>query len=67
MTEIPLLAMLFSAIGKILMSMASTMQKQSCDSFPKIGSAPIKETIMMFIKNKRWMFGALLAAIGFPL
>jgi drug/metabolite transporter (DMT)-like permease len=66
MTEIPLLAMLFSAIGKILMSLASVIQKQSCDNIPKIGSIPLKETIMAFIKNRRWIFGAVLASIGFP-
>jgi drug/metabolite transporter (DMT)-like permease len=65
--NVPILAMLFSGIGNVMMSLGAVVQKVGADKAPKIGKAPIKETIKGFIKNRTWLLGVLLSAVGFPM
>ena len=64
---VPILAMLFAGIANIMMSLGAVLQKVGADDAPEIGKAPVKETIMGFIKNKTWLLGVLLALMGFPI
>jgi drug/metabolite transporter (DMT)-like permease len=63
----PLIAMILSAVSHILMSLGAVIQKQGADKAPEIGKNPLKTTIMGFLKNKTWLFGATLALIGLPI
>lgn len=64
---VPILAMLFAGIANIMMSLGAVLQKVGADDAPEIGKAPVKETIVGFIKNKTWLLGVLLALMGFPI
>jgi drug/metabolite transporter (DMT)-like permease len=62
----PILAMILSAIGNILMSLGAVIQKKGADQAPEIGKHPLKKTMLGFITNKTWLMGVALALIGLP-
>ena len=63
--EIPLLAMILSAFGKILMSIASVIQKDSTNKMPRFGTIPILKSVKILFTTKTWVYAMFLALAGF--
>ena len=63
----PILAIILSAIGNILMSLGAVIQKQGADTALEIGKHPLLDTIKSFLTNETWLKGAALALTGLPL
>ena len=63
----PILAIILSAIGNILMSIGAVIQKRGADQALEIGKHPLFDTIKSFLTNKTWLKGAAIALAGLPL
>jgi drug/metabolite transporter (DMT)-like permease len=62
----PIIAIILSAIGNILMSLGAVIQKRGAEQALEIGKNPLIDTIKSFLTNKTWLKGAVIALVGLP-